>query len=68
VTKNDTVFVLGDLSLQGTRAITEALGWMSSRNGRKVFVVGNHDGCHPGIERKEAGKWMRRYMDRAVRV
>lgn len=63
VSPTDTVWVLGDLSLSGTKNIENALEWVSQRPGYKKFVVGNHDGCHPGIERQQSGKWFRRYSE-----
>jgi calcineurin-like phosphoesterase family protein len=63
VTKDDTVWVLGDLSLQGRAAIEGGLEWISNRPGTKKFITGNHDSCHMGIERRESGKWIKRYLE-----
>jgi calcineurin-like phosphoesterase family protein len=63
INPTDIVWVQGDLSLQGTRAIENALEWMAARPGTKYFIWGNHDGGHPGIERKESRKWFHRYTD-----
>ena len=41
VTKNDTVYVLGDFSLAGG---FETSGVLSSLNGKKHLIIGNHDG------------------------
>ena len=41
VTKNDTVYILGDFSLAGG---FETSGVLSSLNGKKHLIIGNHDG------------------------
>lgn len=61
VSKADCVWVLGDLALQGTKNIENALEWISARPGTKKLILGNHD-AHPGIDRK-SGKWLRRYLE-----
>lgn len=62
VDKRDSVWILGDLCLQGTGVTNRALQWVSERPGTKHFVAGNHDSCHPAIDRN-GYKWMRRYME-----
>lgn len=44
VTKRDTVWVLGDLTLASP---TAALEIIKNLPGTKHFISGNHDGCHP---------------------
>lgn len=62
VGKDDVVWVLGDLCLQGTRVTNNALEWLRGRPGRKHLIAGNHDNIHPGIERGFA-PWATRYLD-----
>lgn len=47
VTKDDTVWVVGDISSGANAAQMRALEWFAARPGRKVLVAGNHDGVHP---------------------
>lgn len=63
VGKDDLVYFLGDLTLQGSTRIAYALDRVAQLPGTKVFISGNHDMVHPGIERKESRKYLRRYMD-----
>lgn len=44
VKDDDTVHVLGDLCISN---VPRALQWIKDRPGKKHFVSGNHDGCHP---------------------
>lgn len=44
VKPGDTVFVLGDISINGGQ---HALDWIRARPGNKVLVAGNHDPVHP---------------------
>lgn len=62
VTKRDIVYILGDLSLQGTGAVTRALQWVGERPGTKRLISGNHDPVHPGVTR-QYDKWMHRYLE-----
>jgi calcineurin-like phosphoesterase family protein len=62
VGKDDLVYVLGDLSLQGTGATNAALDWIGRRKGRKVLVPGNHCPIHSGINR-DYKKWVPRYRE-----
>jgi calcineurin-like phosphoesterase family protein len=62
VNKDDVVYVLGDLCLQGTRVTENALAWIKERPGRKHLIFGNHDVGHPGINRQFA-KWMPKYLN-----
>ncbi len=43
VTKRDTVFWLGDLTVGSGRATESALSLVQTLPGRKVFIAGNHD-------------------------
>ncbi|AFI24979.1 hypothetical protein [Mycobacterium phage SWU1] len=47
VGKDDTVWILGDISSGSTKGQIHALGWISDRPGRKRLILGNHDGPHP---------------------
>lgn len=44
VSPTDTVWVLGDVALNGWR---ERLSWFADRPGDKHLVLGNHDRAHP---------------------
>lgn len=44
VRKDDIVFVLGDISINGGQY---ALDWHADRPGTKVLISGNHDKVHP---------------------
>ncbi|MBV7703548.1 metallophosphoesterase [Nocardia nova] len=57
----DQIWVLGDISVGGTKAQLTALEWMSRRPGVKHLVAGNHDGCHP--MRSRAHHWQRIYLE-----
>jgi calcineurin-like phosphoesterase family protein len=41
---NDTVWVLGDLTIS---KLDYSLGWIADRPGTKILIAGNHDACHP---------------------
>lgn len=58
VRDDDVVWVLGDLTLSNP---TVALARMDDLPGRKHFIAGNHDPCHP--MHREAHKWQKRYLD-----
>ncbi|MFR9752809.1 metallophosphoesterase family protein [Nocardia sp. 004] len=58
---DDQVWVLGDISVGGTKNETTALRWLAHRSGRKHLVCGNHDGCHP--MRSKAARWQRVYLE-----
>lgn len=57
VQPKDTVWVLGDISINGKEA---ALDWFSERPGRKMLISGNHDPVHPMSSRasKLMGRWL----------
>jgi calcineurin-like phosphoesterase family protein len=44
VKKDDIVYVLGDVSINGSQY---ALDWVAERPGRKHLIAGNHDPVHP---------------------
>lgn len=63
VKPQDTVFVLGDISINGNQA---ALDWMKARPGTKILVSGNHDPVHPGFFRnayKKVAAWREVFVD-----
>lgn len=62
VGKDDIVYHLGDLSMDGKANAENALAWIKERPGKKRFVPGNHDPVMPGVNR-DAGKWMSRYLE-----
>lgn len=62
VGKDDIVYMLGDLSMDGKANAENALAWVKDRPGVKRFVPGNHDPVMPGVNR-DAGKWMARYLE-----
>lgn len=57
----DQVWVLGDVSMSGTRTVGNALYWIADRPGIKHLIAGNHDSCHP--MHHEAHKWQRVYLE-----
>lgn len=61
VGKDDTVWVLGDISSGTKRAQYNALQWISERAGAKRLVAGNHDGPFPN--NRDADKWDCPYHD-----
>jgi calcineurin-like phosphoesterase family protein len=68
VQPGDKVYVQGDLTLQGKNAIEKGLAWIAERRAATrpeniIFIPGNHDGCHTGIERSTSFKWFKRYME-----
>lgn len=63
VKKDDTVFVVGDISINGKQP---ALDWMAARPGNKILISGNHDPVHPGFFRnawKVMAKWREVFVD-----
>lgn len=58
VRPDDVVWVLGDLALRNP---TDALAIIDSLPGRKHFVSGNHDPCHP-MHRRTVARWQRLFM------
>lgn len=63
VKKDDTVFVVGDISINGKQP---ALDWMSDRPGNKIMISGNHDPVHPGFFRnahKIVAPWREVFVD-----
>jgi calcineurin-like phosphoesterase family protein len=58
VQADDVVWVLGDLCLSSP---TEALRKIKYLPGRKQFVSGNHDPCHP--MHRNAHKYQRRFLE-----
>lgn len=62
VGKDDIVYYLGDLSMDGKANAENALAWIKDRPGIKRLVPGNHDPVMPGVNR-DAGKWMARYLE-----
>lgn len=63
VSRDDIVWVLGDISVGGVRPERDALTWIRERPGVKHLVSGNHDSCHP--MRSHADKALRQYLDGA---
>lgn len=61
VGKNDVVWVLGDVSMDSTRAVEHALGILADLPGEKHLIAGNHDRCHPW--RRDAHLRQRRYLE-----
>lgn len=61
VGKDDTVWVLGDISSGTKGAQYRALQWISERSGDKHLVAGNHDGPFPN--NRDAYKWDAPYHD-----
>lgn len=59
VGKNDIVYVLGDLSIEGS--YRHALDIVATLPGRKRLVSGNHDQCWVG--KSSAMRYMREYLD-----
>lgn len=56
VSKDDLVWVLGDLTMGN---LERALDWFEQRPGRKRLVLGNHDAGHP--MHRDAPKYLKRY-------
>jgi calcineurin-like phosphoesterase family protein len=61
VQPDDQVWVLGDISVGGSRAQRAALEWIADRPGTKHLVSGNHDDCAP--MHRNAHKWLRSYLE-----
>ncbi len=61
VKPSDQVWVLGDISVGGSRSQQIALEWVAARPGVKHLVSGNHDGCAP--MHRDAHRWMRTYLE-----
>lgn len=59
VRPGDTVYVLGDISINGDHA----LEWMDARPGHKVLIAGNHDPVNPMFRTAEAKfpRWMQTF-------
>lgn len=57
VRPDDQVFVLGDISINGSQ---HALDWIAARPGRKHLIAGNHDPVHPMRSQSEklTPKWL----------
>lgn len=66
ITDDDTVIVLGDISVGGSAHQRAALEWVSKRPGVKHLIAGNHDGVHPS--HRDAHKWFAAYADVFVSV
>ncbi len=47
VTKRDTVYILGDLTVGGAARVEAVLEFMRGLPGTKHFIAGNHDAVHP---------------------
>lgn len=43
VSKNDTTYILGDITLKGINFIYELIDILRSLNGQKIIIRGNHD-------------------------
>lgn len=56
----DQVWVLGDISVGGNRAETNALAWLLQRPGQKHLIAGNHDHAHPMF--RDSHRWQRKYL------
>lgn len=56
----DTVYVLGDISINGGE---HALEWMDRRPGNKILVAGNHDPVNPMFRTAEKAfpRWMQTF-------
>lgn len=65
LTKNDQLWILGDISAGGRQAQLDALQFISelkTETGAQFHLVaGNHDGIHP--LNRDAHKWFRAYAD-----
>lgn len=63
LTKNDQLWILGDLSAGGRQAQLDALEFIEELRGQTGaqfhLVAGNHDGVHP--LNRDAHKWFREY-------
>lgn len=57
VRPGDTVYILGDISINGG---DHALEWLDRRPGSKVLIAGNHDPVHPQFRTAEKNfkRWM----------
>jgi calcineurin-like phosphoesterase family protein len=58
VKKEDTVWVLGDLTMKGN--LDYMLAWFAARPGTKHLIFGNHDSGHP--MHRAAHKQQRKYL------
>lgn len=58
VSKRDTVYVLGDLTLQNPK---RWVGFVNALAGRKHFISGNHDPVWPG--HRDWHKWLPTYLE-----
>lgn len=60
VKPDDTVYMLGDLSMNFNRAAE----FVPQLNGRKHLIAGNHDEAHPANRknRKDPDGWLRKYL------
>ena len=47
VQEDDTVYIVGDLTLAGPAKMSYVEGVVRKLNGRKIFIVGNHDNLNP---------------------
>lgn len=63
VQENDSVYIVGDLSLG---SLTNALSWVEKMSGIKTFIPGNHDECWIGHKKFE--KYLSRYQDAGLEV
>jgi calcineurin-like phosphoesterase family protein len=61
VAPEDTVIVVGDISVGGNAAQTNALAWIAARPGDKRLVTGNHDGVSPS--HRDFHKWVSVYSE-----
>lgn len=64
VTKRDTVWWGGDLTVGGGRATEEALQLVEKLPGRKLFITGNHDtevNVHSGKAFNRIARWSRAF-------
>lgn len=64
VTKRDTVFWLGDLTVGSGKATEAALTLVEALPGRKVFIAGNHDydvNPHGGKALSRIDRWSRAF-------
>lgn len=60
ITRDDVVYVLGDISGGSSAATTVALDILSTLPGRKRLIAGNHDPIHP--MNRNAHKWFPAFM------
>ena len=47
VSKDDTIYILGDFTLYGSENISKVRSIVNKLNGRKILVIGNHDRLSP---------------------